>query len=52
MHVHKQVDIEAIAILIIFLVSIVPSGAVFKTRKVCVKRCPRVETFARLLNCM
>ena len=52
MNLHKQVDVEAIAILIIFLVSIVSSGVIFKTCKVCVKCRPCVETFASLLNSM
>ena len=50
MHVHKQAD--AIAILIILLVTIVSSGVVFKTCKACVKCRPSVEIFASLLNSM
>ena len=52
MHVHKQADAEAVAILIILLVSIVSSAVVFKTCKACVKCRPCVETFASLLNSM
>ena len=52
MHVHKQADAGAIAILIILLMSIVSSGMVFKTYKACVKCRPCVETFASLLNSM
>ena len=49
---HKQVDIGAATRVIIVLVSFVNSGAVLKTRTVCVTRRPRMKASATLLNCV
>ena len=43
-----RVDIETITILIVLLMSLVPSGAVIKTRKACVTPRPWMETSGRL----
>ena len=51
MHKNKQIDIEATTILMIFLVTLIPSGAVFKTLKVCViRRYGNISTVVNMLS--